>query len=128
MFNVLSGAYIIKNDDMSETGKVKAMIDGMGEMVADIAHIVKTAFYAGLLEHYELSEEDSYVLLRKYMIENKFSYRKVFEDIKEYMEEDGFFDLSGLTEVINEMNQSMKEEVKPAKKPQDHKKKQTSTK
>lgn len=128
MFNVLSGAYIIKNDDMTEEGKVKAMIDGMGDMVADIPHIVKTAFYAGLLEHYNLTEEEAHKALKLYMIENKLSYRAVFEDIKKYMEEDGFFELSGLTEVINEMNQSMEEEPKQAKTPQDHKKKQTSTK
>lgn len=128
MFNVLSGAYIIKNDDMTEEGKVKAMVDGMGDMVADVPHIVKTAFYAGLLENYTLTEEEAYKALKQYMIENKLSYRAVFEDIKKYMEEDGFFDLSGLNEVINEMNQSMEEEAKPAKVPQDHKKKQTSTK
>lgn len=128
MFNVLSGAYIIKNDDMTEEGKVKAMVDGMGDMVADIPHIVKTAFYAGLLEHHAITENHAYEVLKKYMIENKLSYRAVFEDIKKYMEEDGFFELSGLTEVISEMNQSMEEEVKTVKVPQDHKKKQTSTK
>lgn len=127
MFNVLSGAYIIKNDDMTEEGKVKAMVEGMGDMVADIPHIVKTAFYAGLLENYTLTESEAYKALKQYMIENKLSYRAVFEDIKKYMEEDGFFELSGLNEVIQEMNQSV-EETKPAKTPQDHKKKQTSTK
>ena len=45
-----------------------------------------------------------------------------------FLSEGGFFDLSGLNEVINEMNQSMEEEEKPVKVPQDHKKKQTSTK
>ena len=38
--------------------------------------------------------------------ENKISYRKLFEDIKTCMEDDGFFDLSGLTEMMEEMNSS----------------------
>ena len=45
------------------------------------------------------------------------------------MEEDGFFDLTGLTEMVAEMNKQDEEEVKKVPKtPQDHKKKSTSTK
>ena len=60
------------------------------------------------------------------MKENKISFRKLFEDIKKCMEDDGFFDLSGLTEMMAEMNQSVKAQAKK-KTPQDHKKKTTGT-
>lgn len=138
MFNIVSGAYLIKRanlteDENAETKKeeiASAMIDGTGEMVADIPHIVKTAFYSGLLENHNVSEEEAYALMKQYMKENKISFRKLFDDIKACMEEDGFFDLSGLTEMMEEMNKSVEEQTKKrtSKTPQDHKKKSTGTK
>lgn len=132
MFKVLSGAYLMRkgvvidetNEEKAREAMVNAMIDGSAEMVADVPHIVKSAFYAGLLEHNPKSEDEAYSLMKEYMKENKISYRKLFEDIKECMEDDGFFDLSGLTEMLQEMNGTPK---KPKKVPQDHKK-PTSTK
>lgn len=135
MFNVVSGAYLIKSATIAENSKeskeeiANAMIDGTSEMVADIPHIVKTAFYSGLLENHNYSEEESYEIMKAYMKENKISFRKLFEDIKTCMEDDGFFDLSGLTEMMEEMNKTMvKESKKVTKIPQDHKKKSTGTK
>ena len=106
------------------------MIEGTAEMVADIPHIVKISFYSGLLENHDLSENDAYLLMKQYMKENKISYRKLFEDIKTCMEDDGFFDLSGLTEMMEEMNSNVETQVKKRtpKTPQDHKKKSTGTK
>ena len=134
MFNVLSGAYFIKktsisqnDEDLSKESVAIAMIDGTGELVSDIPHIVKTAFYSGLLENEKLSEEEAYELMKNYMKENKVSFRKLFEDIKTCMEEDGFFDLSGLTEMMKEMEENVQSNLKK-KVPQDHKKKLTSTK
>lgn len=132
MFKVLSGAYLMRkgvvidetDEEKAKEAMVNAMIDGSAEMVADVPHIVKSAFYAGLLEHNPKSEDEAYSLMKEYMKENKISYRKLFEDIKECMEDDGFFDLSGLTEMLREMNGAPK---KAKKTPQDHKK-QTSTK
>lgn len=137
MFEVVSGAYLIKRVNMTEENEkaskediAEAMIGGTGEMVADIPHIVKTAFYSGLLENHGLLEEEAYNLMKAYMKENKISFRKLFDDIKECMEEDGFFDLSGLTEMLEEMNQSVENQTKKRtpKTPQDHKKKSTGTK
>lgn len=130
MFNILTGAYIVKNGSdlknaSNEQSATIAMIDGVSDMLSDLPKIVKIAFYAGLLEHHNVSEAESYELLKKYMIENKMSFKKLFEDIRKYMEEDGFFDLSGLTETIETMNEPEKKQIK---KPQDHKKKSTSTK
>lgn len=137
MFEVVSGAYLIKRVNLAEENEkaskediANAMIGGTGEMVSDIPHIVKTAFYSGLLENHDLSEEDAYALMKQYMKENKISFKKLFEDIKECMEDDGFFDLSGLTEMLEEMNQSVENQTKKRtqKTPQDHKKKSTGTK
>ena len=66
--------------------------------------------------------------MRAYMRENKISYAKLFKDIQEWMKEDGFFDLSGLNDMIAEMYPETLEEKKPKKVPQDHKKKEASTK
>lgn len=134
MFNVLSGAYLVKHggglkDADSDMSAASAMIDGVSEMVSEIPHICVTAFYAGLLEENPLSRDEAKTLMRSYMKENKISYRKLFEEIKQCMEDDGFFDLSGLTEMLDEMNQSIEKQAeKMPKEPQDHKKKSTSTK
>lgn len=130
MFDVLSGTYIFKKagdvEKLSNEKATAAMIDGTGELVADIPHIVKMAFYSGLLEHHNVSESEAYELMKTYMKENKFSFRKLFEDIKDCMSDDGFFDLSGLTEMIAEMNETPAPKKK-TKTPQDHKKKQIGT-
>lgn len=127
MFNVLSGAYLVRHGKTSgediEASSANAMIDGVSEMVSEIPHICITAFYAGLLEENPLSKEDAKAVMRAYMTENKISYRKLFEEIKQCMEDDGFFDLSGLTEMLTEMNKSIEEQTKKLpKQPQDHKK------
>lgn len=130
IFNVLSGAYllrqtgIIDNTDSAENGKeimANAMIDGASEMVADIPHIVKTAFYSGLLENQNVTEDEAYLIMKKYMKENKISFKKLFDDIKECMEDDGFFDLSGLTEMMEEMNKKTEETLKESATPSKNK-------
>lgn len=125
MFNILSGAYILRNGKDSDK-VATAMINGVSEMVADIPHIAKTAFYAGLLENNPVSAQDASVLMKQYMKDNKLSFNGLYEELKQCMEDDGFFDLSGLTEMIQKMNESA-EEKKPEKMPQDHKRKSVST-
>lgn len=128
MFNVVSGAYLVKqitNENANAEAMASAMIDGTSEMVADIPNIVRTAFYSGLLENHSVSEAEAYEIMKAYMKENKISFRKLFEDIKACMEEDGFFDLSGLTEMLQEMNTEM-QTVKAPK--TTSKKKSTGTK
>lgn len=129
MFNILSGAYIVRNGKKEEM-VAAAMINGVSEMVADIPHICRTAFYAGLLESNRVDEETAKELMKQYMKENKLSFNGLYEFLKGCMEEDGFFGLSGITEMVEQMNQSMQEQTveKAAKTPQDHKKKSTSTK
>lgn len=114
MFNILSGAYIVKQAQKvgnDVTSVASAMIDGTSEMVADIPNIVRTAFYSGLLENHNVTEEESYELMKCYMKENKINFKKLFEDIKACMEDDDFFELSGLMDMIREMNTSAETQI-----------------
>lgn len=133
MFNALSMSYIGKRLDLEgKNSKVEiaaAMIDGTADLISDMPHICKDAFYAGLLEHHHVTFDESKKLMKQYMKEKKMSFKGLYEEIKETMEEDGFFNLTGLTEMVAEMNKQDEEEVKKVPKtPQDHKKKSTSTK
>lgn len=137
MFNALSGGYIFKHAQIGENGEqnnsAEAMIDGTAELVSEIPHICKDAFYAGLLEHNPVSMEEAVNLMKIYMKENKLSFNKLYREIQTIMEDDGFFDLTGITEMLEEMNKTIEGETeetpkKTPKVPQDHKKKSTSTK
>lgn len=128
MFNVVSGTYMLKHQDDSNV--LNTMFNGISEMVGDIPSICRTAFYAGLLENNAVSEEEAKKLMKQYMKDNKLSYNKLFEELKECMEDDGFFDLSGLTEVVQSIEKNVndalkaeeKKTTKTPKKPQDRKK------
>lgn len=127
MFNILSGSYFIRNG-LQKKNAAAAMIDGTVEMVADMPAITRNAFYAGMLEHNPVSEDEAKNLMKQYMRENELSFANLYEELKQCMEDDGFFDLSGITEMIQKMNESVEEQEKTLKQPQDHKKKSTSTK
>lgn len=127
MFGVVSGAYILKNGNK---GKVAAIYDGAAEMVGEIPLICKTAFYAGLLENNPATEDEAKELMKAYMKENKLSYAGLYKEIKQCMEDDGFFELSGLNEMLRDMNEEAvaQAEQNQPKTPQDHQKKSTSIK
>ena len=121
MFNVMSGSYIFKNGmehgkDMSQERSAMAMIDGVSEMVGDLPHICHTAFYAGLLEHHKTTEAEAKKLMRLYMTENSFSYIQLYEELRKCMEEDGFFDLSGLTGMLQKMKATSGVQIEEAQK------------
>lgn len=138
MFNMLSGGYIIKHTQLGVSSDVastaSAMIDGTSEMISEIPHVCKDSFYAGLLENNPVSYEESEKLMKEYMKEHKLSFNKLYKEIQSTMEDDGFFDLTGITEMLEEMNKSLETEAeqqtekKQPKVPQDHQKKSTSTK
>lgn len=121
MFGVVSGAYILKN---GRKGKVAAIYEGTAEMVGEIPQICKAAFYAGLLENNPVSEDEAKALMKAYMKDNKLSYAGLYKEIKQCMEDDGFFELSGLTEMLQDMNMETAAQTKE----QDHQEKSTSTK
>lgn len=121
MFSVMSGAYVLRNagEDVEENAKSAnaAMIDGISEMVADIPSICRMAFHAGLLENNPVSEEVAKELMKTYMKDNKYSFKKLYEDFRKCMEDDGFFGLSGIEGMLLEMEaKEEKTEKKPEKK------------
>lgn len=131
MFEIMSGSYFAKrglaDGNKNNAAAAVAMIDGASEMVADVPRICRIAFYAGLLENNPVSESEAKELMKQYMKENKLSFSKLFEDLKQCMEDDGFFDLSGLTDMIQQMNSAAEEKVAEIQKTKGTKK-STSTK
>lgn len=121
MFGVVSGAHILKN---GRKGKVAAIYEGTAEMVGEIPQICKAAFYAGLLENNPVSEDEAKALMKAYMKDNKLSYAGLYKEIKQCMEDDGFFELSGLTEMLRDMNMETAAQTKE----QEQQEKSTSTK
>lgn len=118
MFNIITGAYLVRGDNITTS-----LIDGSADMVSDIPHICKVAFYAGLLENNPVTADESKALMKIYMKDAKLSYRGLFLELKQCMEDDGFFDLSGLTEAINQMNENLEKATTPK-----DRKKSTTTK
>lgn len=139
-FKMLSGSYMVRHtspDENQDKAEVMgAMIDGSADMVADLPHVVPTMLYAGLLEHNPVKDEaEAKSLFRQFIRENpddeKASYFGMWDFLRSCMEDDGFFRLTGLDRMIRQMNQTdqVTEEKSTLKTiPQDHKKKQTSTK
>ena len=126
MFDIVSGAIFVKSAKDLSKPTSEDMIDGSGNMIAELPHICVTAFYAGLLENNPVPQDEAKTLMKAYMKENKLSFKMLYEELRQCMENDGFFDLSGLREMSESMNEEMEEKI--TKIPQDHKKKQTGTK
>ena len=126
MFDIVSGAIFVKSAKDLSKPTSEDMIDGSGNMIAELPHICVTAFYAGLLENNPVPQDEAKTLMKAYMKENKLSFKMLYEELRQCMEDDGFFDLSGLREMSESMNEEMEEKI--TKIPQDHRKKQTGTK
>ena len=129
MFKIVSGSYFFNRG--KEESMAAAMMNGTAEMVADLPMICKQAFYAGLKEHQDgISYDDAVELMKSYMKENNLSFNSMYQLLKSCMEEDGFFELTGITEMMMEMSkeQDVEEIKKISKTPQDHRKKSTGTK
>lgn len=129
MFKVISGTYFFSRG-VEET-MAAAMMNGTAEMIGDLPTICKQAFYGGLKEHHsDITYDEATELMKDYMKENKINFNAMYQLLKSQMEEDGFFELTGITEMMQEMARSEEtEETKKAPKvPQDHRKKSTGTK
>lgn len=142
-FKVLSGGYLMRRGLTGEGGKAEiatAMIDGTADMVSDMPSMVATFLYAGLLENNPVeNEQEAKKLFKQFVKENpdddRASFVGMYEYLKDCMEEDGFFKLTGLEKMLNQMAEKAAEAAKEAeaasklpKIPTDHKKKSTSTK
>ena len=135
MFDVMSGSYtakkVLQAGNDNPINALIATFDGSSDMVADIPEICEVSFYAGLLENNDVSEEEAFDLMKQYMIDNKLSFKSLYDELRKCMEDDGFFDLSGLNETISQAQKIQEEmEKKEEKKviPMDHQKKQTQKK
>lgn len=126
MFLMLSGGYVAKKAKDVQNPTSEEIVDGSGYMIAEFPHVCKTAFYAGLLEnHKDITTDEANALMKEYMKANKISFVKLYSELTDCMEEDGFFELSGLKDMLEQTKENMKEKVK--KMPQDYKKKSTGT-
>lgn len=132
MFAFVSGSYLLAETDKNA---VQGMFDGLTNMISDIPKTCITAVYAGCLDNNPVTMDEAKNLTRAYITEKRktnkgYGYKDLFEEIKKAMEDDDFFGLSGITAMIEEMNKNIEEmnNPKPTVVPQDHKKKQTSTK
>lgn len=125
MFEMKSGLYIARSAQAGNNVGV-AVLDGTGEMLATVPRICVLAFYAGCLENNPVSEDEARTLLKKYMKQEKKSFRDVYNEIiYPCMEDDGFFVTSGIDKMVDSMNQAMEnaeQEQAPKVAPQDHKK------
>lgn len=124
MFRIVSGAALLDEAEDMENPTAKDMINGTVGMVADIPHICRIGFFVGLLENNSVSEDEAKALMRTYMKETGIGYADLYEELRKCMEDDGFFDLSGITKMLK----TMQENQKQAKVPAGHKKKLTGTK
>ena len=86
------------------------------ETIANMPTKALTLFYAGLLEHHGAegdktvrSKSDAKKILAKYIKENDVSFRDVFSEMMEIMADDNFFDLIGLTQMTEEMEEDIED-------------------
>lgn len=127
MFEMKSGLYIARSAQAGNNVGV-AILDGTGEMLATVPRICILAIYAGCLEHNPVSMNEAKTLLKKYMKQEKKSFKDVYNEIiHPCMEDDGFFMTSGIDKAVDSMNQvveNAEQETEDAPKvvTQDHKK------
>jgi len=111
-----------------------AIMDGTSDMVSDIPKVAMVALYAGLLENNPVeSEQAAKALFKQFVKENpeddRASFWGMYDFLRDCMEEDGFFKLTGMDKVIDKLNEAAEDQKsKSGKTPQDRKRKSTSTK
>ena len=139
VFKVISGSYVMKNGPSEDGEKVSiaaAVMNGTSDMVSDIPKLTIVSLYAGLLENNPVeNEQEAKALFKQFVKENpddeRASFWGMYNFLRECMEDDGFFKLTGMDKVIAKMNEAAEEteqKSKSGKTPQDHKRKSTSTK
>lgn len=129
IFKMISGGYIGQEGIVGEGTETKqelasALINGTASMYAEMPDTVITAFYAGLLENNPvLNKAEAKKLLKQYFKENpneeNASFFGMYELIKECMEDDGFFKLTGLDKMLAEMMKTEAEKTNPVSGPKE---------
>lgn len=84
------------------------------QTISNLPQKALTLFYAGLLEHHGSegdgsvkSKNDAKIILKKYIEEQKKSFRDVLGEMMEQMAEDNFFDLIGLNQITTDITEEM---------------------
>ena len=137
VFKIVSGSYLMKNGPTEDGEKISmatAIMDGTSDMVSDIPKITIITLYAGLLENNPVKDEqEAKTLFKQFVKENpddeRASFWGMYDFLKNCMEDDGFFKLTGMDKVIDKLNEAAEKQTsKSGKTPLDHKRKSTSTK
>lgn len=131
VFELLTGTMAMGNLPTDREPTLADMLNGVGKQVAMIPAMCDTMMFAGLkAENPVATEEEAGDLLIEYMEETGKGYAEIFEGFKKCMEEDGFFKIAGIEDMIQSMNESIRAEAEPeeatAKEPET--KKKTTTK
>ena len=135
-FKVVSGSYMVRRGNFDKDDKramMEMVIDGTADMVSDLPSVVPSFLYAGLIENNKIVDErEAKALFKQFIKENpdddRASFYGMFDYLKQCMEEDGFFKLTGLDKLVEKMNQEAEPQSKSVKIPQDRKRKSTGTK
>lgn len=100
----------------AENNDAMTVVDTIKKTVSNVPVKAMTLFHAGLLEHYEFSEEESKALLRAYLKESGKSFRDILGELMDIVAEDNFFDLIGLNQMFPTEEQTEKKSKKSTKK------------
>ena len=112
-FDILTGASMAKEAETFDGKEINAMLTATSKIVGSIPTFVSKAFYAGIkLHHEDLDKADSDRLLKTYMKQEKISFMKMNTVIQECMQDDGFFEISGLMETIEDLTTAVEDQVK----------------
>ena len=124
MFKMLSCSYLGRSgltgaEDETKADRASALIDGVADMYAEMPDTVITAFYAGLMENNAvMNEAEAGKLLKQYFKDNSkddaATFPGMFDLIKECMQDDGFFKLTGLDKMLENQAAAMVAETQPA--------------
>ena len=125
MFKMLSGSYLGRSgltgaEDETKADRASALIDGVADMYAEMPDTVITAFYAGLMENNAvMNEAEAWKLLKQYfkdfrMYADAATFPGMFDLIKQCMQDDGFFKLTGLDKMLENQAAAMVAETQPA--------------
>lgn len=137
-FALLSGAVMLSDAADAENPKMSDIIKGSIKQVGMVPQVCDTFFFAGLIEdkseNKPKTKEEAADLLIDYMEENNKTYTDIYQSFMECMDEDGFFEKSGIKQMMETMFKNKETEVEnpenvtPIKKTTTKKKTTTTTK
>lgn len=102
----------------AEANNAEDALNNLIQTIADLPQRTLTLFYAALLEHHGpegdgsiQGRSDAKKVLADYLKEKKKSFRDVFGEMMDLMGKDNFFDLTGLSQIAKENEETISEET-----------------